>query len=490
MPLHTRTNKNGYEEYYDKNTEKWILTYRSVAETIKSEEQKEAKDRLNKEENLAVNQKAIVVHHNDLDKKNNNPDNLIWVTSREHMRIHGKLGYTTYNKSEKHRKRVRQLWKEGRYDDVKFGGKKNKYNTSEKHKEDIRRSFAEGKHENNIFKVADGYNYSKKHHEVIQKVNKSKKHIDSAKIGATLKSIKYLLLNNFPLEEYYYNYYRLRPAAAFDDIPEIFGSYDTAIEKAWAKEMNLDTYTPSYKYSDYDNNQKQQIGNVIHKLIISDKEFNEDNYNKEKGARTVAYKNITKWFKNYDEAYEYAVNYNHTVTDVKVVEKHNQPVYCCTVEKYHNFLLDAGVFVKNCDADQDGAHIVCLLTTMIYELCPKLIENGNLYYVLTPLFEIKDKTSRKEKVYYAFTEEERDKYIKGKDINKLTVQRAKGLGELDSDTMHLFMSKGTRKLIKITPADAEEMEKAFELFMGNDIAPRKEYIEKHGYEYMDDLDID
>ncbi len=141
------------------------------------------------------------------------------------------------------------------------------------------------------------------------------------------------------------------------------------------------------------------------------------------------------------------------------------------------------------DMDVDGSHIVCLVTTMIYKLCPQLIERGYLYYAMTPLFEITDRTGKKPETLYAFSDAERDKLIAGKDPKKLTIQRSKGLGENDAEMMAKFITPGTRRFIRITSAEAEEMEKWFDLFMGNEVAPRKQYIEAHGHEFMDDLDI-
>ncbi len=141
------------------------------------------------------------------------------------------------------------------------------------------------------------------------------------------------------------------------------------------------------------------------------------------------------------------------------------------------------------DMDVDGSHIVCLVTTMIYKLCPQLIERGYLYYAMTPLFEITDRTGKTPETLYAFSDAERDKMIAGKDPKKVTIQRSKGLGENDAEMMAKFITPGTRRFIRITSAEAEEMEKWFDLFMGNDVAPRKQYIEAHGHEFMDELDI-
>ena len=140
------------------------------------------------------------------------------------------------------------------------------------------------------------------------------------------------------------------------------------------------------------------------------------------------------------------------------------------------------------DEDVDGFHIITLVATMVYKLCPKLIDEGHLYYAMTPLYEITDKTGSKPKTLYAFNDAEKDKLIKNKDPKKLIIQRSKGLGENDPEMMSTFLNPATRRLIRITPE--EGMEDVFELFMGNDIQTRKNYIEENGYKYLDDLDVD
>ena len=142
------------------------------------------------------------------------------------------------------------------------------------------------------------------------------------------------------------------------------------------------------------------------------------------------------------------------------------------------------------DQDVDGMHIICLVTTMIHRLCPQLIEKGYLYYAMTPLFEITDRTGKKVETLYAFSDAERDALIAGKDPKKLTIQRSKGLGENDAEMMARFITPGTRKLVRITASEAEAMESAFDLFMGTDVAPRKAFIESHFSDYnMEDLDL-
>ena len=127
---------------------------------------------------------------------------------------------------------------------------------------------------------------------------------------------------------------------------------------------------------------------------------------------------------------------------------------------------------------------------MIHKLCPQLIERGYLYYAMTPLFEITDRTGKKPKTLYAFSDEERDELIDGKDPKKITIQRSKGLGENDAEMMARFITPGTRRFIRVTATDAEEMESWFNLFMGNDVAPRKQFIEEHFSEIdLESLDL-
>ena len=145
--------------------------------------------------------------------------------------------------------------------------------------------------------------------------------------------------------------------------------------------------------------------------------------------------------------------------------------------------------IITCDQDVDGEHIITLLVTMIHKLCPQLIQDGYLYIAQTPLYEITDNTGRGSKTLYAFSDAEKDRLVKGKDSRKIKIQRSKGLGENDAGMMSEFLNPATRKLIRVTPADAEEMERWFDLLMGNNVAPRKKYIEENGHLYSEQLDL-
>ena len=126
------------------------------------------------------------------------------------------------------------------------------------------------------------------------------------------------------------------------------------------------------------------------------------------------------------------------------------------------------------DADPDGYQIACLLLTMFYRFTPTLIKDGHIYIALTPLFEIKD--LKTDKYYYAYTEKERDEIVSK--LKKYKINRNKGLGELDAETMaRTGVNPETRNILKVTYDDAEAMVKAFEEWMGGEIDSRKQYIE-------------
>ena len=127
------------------------------------------------------------------------------------------------------------------------------------------------------------------------------------------------------------------------------------------------------------------------------------------------------------------------------------------------------------DADEDGGHIQCLLLTFFYRYMRPLIEDGRLFVALPPLFKI-DYGKGKE-VKYAYNIEEMQQMTKGK---KCEVQRYKGLGEMNADQLcETTMQPGTRTLIRVNIEDAQLAEKRVSVLMGDEVAPRKEWIEEN-----------
>ena len=138
------------------------------------------------------------------------------------------------------------------------------------------------------------------------------------------------------------------------------------------------------------------------------------------------------------------------------------------------------------DADVDGFHIRTLLLTMIYRLAPTLIKEGKVFIAESPLYEI----NTKDKVYFAYTEAEKEQFIKEIGSKKFTIQRSKGLGENEPDMMSLTtMNPSTRRLIKVMPDDAAKTAEMFDILLGDNLAVRRDYIIENGYKYIDDADI-
>lgn len=150
--------------------------------------------------------------------------------------------------------------------------------------------------------------------------------------------------------------------------------------------------------------------------------------------------------------------------------------------------LRYGKIIIMADADVDGSHIRTLLLTFFFRFMKPLVTNGNIYLAQPPLFKVyRGKNSR-----YAYSDEERDIYIKelaGESGSKVEVQRYKGLGEMDPEQLwETTMNPETRTMIKVEMEDAAKADEIFTILMGDKVAPRKEFIEKNA-KYVKNLDI-
>lgn len=133
------------------------------------------------------------------------------------------------------------------------------------------------------------------------------------------------------------------------------------------------------------------------------------------------------------------------------------------------------------DADVDGEHIKTLLLTFFFRFMPQLIESGNIFIAMPPLFRI-----RKKKDHYVYSEQELEKETAG--IQNPNITRFKGLGEMSADQLwDTTMNPKTRKIKRVYIEDAVEADQVFSMLMGDDVAGRKAFIAENAHEA--DLDI-
>ncbi|EGD52065.1 DNA topoisomerase IV, B subunit [Thermoanaerobacter ethanolicus JW 200] len=128
------------------------------------------------------------------------------------------------------------------------------------------------------------------------------------------------------------------------------------------------------------------------------------------------------------------------------------------------------------DADVDGSHIRTLLLTFFYRFMRPLIENGNVFIAQPPLYKI----TKGKKVYYAYSDRELDKILNEIGRENYTVQRYKGLGEMNADQLwDTTMDPEKRTMLKVTLEDAIAADEIFTILMGDKVEPRREFIEKY-----------
>ena len=137
------------------------------------------------------------------------------------------------------------------------------------------------------------------------------------------------------------------------------------------------------------------------------------------------------------------------------------------------------------DADIDGSHIRTLLLTFFYRFLRPLVEAGYIYIAQPPLYGIKVG----KKIKYLYTDEEIDKFLESNGDNNITIQRYKGLGEMNAKQLwETTMDPETRILKRVTVYDASMADEIMNVLLGSNVEPRREFIEKNS-KYVENLDI-
>ena len=147
--------------------------------------------------------------------------------------------------------------------------------------------------------------------------------------------------------------------------------------------------------------------------------------------------------------------------------------------RYHRIILMT-------DADVDGAHIRTLLLTLFYRKVPELIQEGHVFIAQAPLYRLQ----KGGKAVYAYSDEEREQELKELGGMKgVTISRYKGLGEMTAEQLaETTMRPGSRNLLRVTVEDAAKADTLFTILMGEEVEPRRQYIQEHAVE-VTNLDI-
>ncbi|MCD8048411.1 MAG: toprim domain-containing protein [Clostridia bacterium] len=166
---------------------------------------------------------------------------------------------------------------------------------------------------------------------------------------------------------------------------------------------------------------------------------------------------------------------------IEVKSKHNRELNSFDLD-----MLRWSKVIICTDADVDGFQIRTLILTMIYRLMPTLIEKEKVYIAESPLFEI----TCGDDTYFAYSDKEKADILQKLDGKKINIQRSKGLGENQPEMMwQTTMNPETRRLILVTPEDAQKTSDTFDLLLGDNLQGRKEHIAKFGKSYLEMIDV-
>ncbi len=160
----------------------------------------------------------------------------------------------------------------------------------------------------------------------------------------------------------------------------------------------------------------------------------------------------------------------------------------CGIDEYFDInKLRYGKIILMADADVDGSHIRILLLTFLYRHMKPLVEQGHIYLAQPPLYKVFKRGVKQE--YYAFSDEERDKYIEMLGGHNVETPRYKGLGEMNAEQLwETTMDPETRTILRVTVEDAQACDEMFTLLMGDSVNARKEFIEQNA-KFAENLDI-
>jgi DNA gyrase subunit B len=446
----------GYEMVFDPKTHKWIFTHLLA-------------DKYNLEDGRYSKVDGDCRHHKDFNKLNNNPDNIIRMPKEEHPHMHSEL--TKYGihredvkekcrrirQSPEFRKKMSKIMSapemsemlsrraKKQWDDPELGGW-----GSEKTKEQWTPEFREKRREalnQTYFQYTIGFMKD------ILAENGDLNEYDKRR----LESRNHCLLRSDTFAERYFN-------GDESAMLEAAKNYNHKIKEIIPLEEKIDVYDFEVKDT---HNFALASGVFVHNSCKSgrDREFQAILPLRGK-VLNVEKARINKVLEN-----------NEIATLITAVGTGLGEEFNVDKTRYHKIILMA-------DADVDGSHIRTLLLTFLYRYMKPLIEKGYIYIAQPPLYKV----WKGNKVAYAYTEAEKADALKEIGENA-SVQRYKGLGEMNPDQLwETTMDPERRTMKQVTLEDAVEADQIFTVLMGDEVAPRREFIIKYAKE-VKNLDI-